>query len=64
MKHRVNIVVQTKNGREELLKTKHLKLREKIMRAIFGDFCEVIVLNPSKQINQIQIQEAKNESDM
>lgn len=64
MKHRVNIVVQTKNGREELLKTKHLQLREKIMRAIFGDFCEVIVLNPSKQINQIQIQEAKNESDM
>lgn len=64
MKHRVNIVVQTKNGREELLKTKHLKLREKVMRAIFGDFCEVIVLNPSKQINQIQIQEAKNESDM
>lgn len=64
MKHRVNIVVQTKSGREELLKTKHLKLREKIMRAIFGDFCEVIVLNPSKQINQIQIQEAKNESDM
>lgn len=64
MKHNVNILVQTKNGREELLKTKHLKFREKLMRAIFGDFCEVIVLNPSKQISQIQIKEAKNESEV
>ena len=34
------------------------------MRAMFGDFCEVIVLNPSKQIGQIQIKEAKNESEV
>ena len=48
MKHSVKVLVETKSGREELLKSQHLKIREKIMKFLFGDFCEVIVLNPSK----------------
>ena len=59
MKHSVKVLIETKNGREELLKSRHLKIRERIMKFLFGDFCEVIVLNPSKQINRIQVEEAK-----
>lgn len=59
MKHSVKVLVETKNGREELLKSQHLKTREKIMKFLFGDFCEVIVLNPSKKIKKIQLEEVK-----
>lgn len=64
MKHSVKVLVETKNGREELLKSKHLKIREKIMKFLFGDFCEVIVLNPSKKIDRVQVEEVKDESKM
>lgn len=64
MKHSVKVLVETKNGREELLKSKHLKIRERIMKFLFGDFCEVIVLNPSKKIDRVQVEEVKDESKM
>ena len=59
MKHSVKILVETKRGREELLQSRHLKIREKVMRFLFGDFCEVIVLNPSKKIDKILLEEVK-----
>lgn len=59
MKHSVKVLVETKKGREELLKSKHLRIREKFMKFLFGDFCEVIVLNPSKKIDKIQLEEVK-----
>lgn len=59
MKHSVKVLVETKNGREELFKSRHLKIRERIMRFLFGDFCEVIILNPSKKIDKIQVEESK-----
>ena len=59
MKHSVKVLVETKSGREELLKSQHLKIREKIRKFLFGDFCEVIVLNPSKKIKKIQLEEVK-----
>lgn len=59
MKHSVKVLVETKRGREELLQSRHLKIREKVMRFLFGDFCEVIVLNPSKKIDKIQLEEVK-----
>ena len=64
MKHSIKVLVETKSGREELLKSRHLKIREKIMKFLFGDFCEVIVLNPSKKISRIQLEEEKNESEV
>lgn len=59
MKHSVKVMVETKKGRKELLNSRHLKIREKIMKLIFGEFCEVIILNPSKKIDKIQIEEVK-----
>lgn len=59
MKHSVKVLVETKNGREELLQSRHLRVREKFMKFLFGDFCEVIVLNPSKKIDKIQLEEVK-----
>ncbi len=59
MEHSIKVMVETKSGKEELLKSKHLKIREIIMKFLFGDFCEVIVFNPSKQIKRIQVEEVK-----
>lgn len=59
MKHSVKVLVETKNGREELLQSRHLRVRERFMKFLFGDFCEVIVLNPSKKIDKIQLEEVK-----
>ncbi len=59
MKHNVKVMVETKNGREEILKSRHIRIREKILKLLFGDYSEVIVLNPSKQIGKIQIEEVK-----
>ena len=55
--HTVNVVVETKNGREEILQNRHLRIREKILKFLFGDFCEIVVLNHSKAINKIQVVE-------
>ena len=59
MKHNVKVLVETKNGRQELLNSRHLRIREKILKFLFGDYCEVLILNPSKQIEKIQIEEVK-----
>ena len=59
MKHNVKVMVETKNGREEILQSRHIRIREKILKLLFGDYSEVIVLNPSKQIGKIQIEEVK-----
>ena len=59
MKHNVKVMVETKNGREEMLQSRHIRIREKILKLLFGDYSEVIVLNPSKQIGKIQIEEVK-----
>ena len=59
MKHSVKVLVETKNGRKELLRSRHLRIRERFMKLLFGDFCEVIVLNPSKRIDKIQVEEIK-----
>lgn len=59
MKHNIKVMLETKDGREQITENKHLKIRERIMKWMFGDFCEVIVLNPSKKIDKIQIEEVK-----
>lgn len=59
MKHNVKVMVETKSGREEILQSRHIRIREKILKLLFGDYSEVIVLNPSKQIGKIQIEEVK-----
>lgn len=59
MKHNVRVLVETKNGREEILQNRHLKIRERILKFLLGDFCDVVILNPTKKINAIQIEEVK-----
>ena len=61
MKNNITVYVETKNGREEITKNRHLKIRERLLKLLFGDFCEVVILNPTKKVNEIQIKEVKNE---
>ena len=55
MKHNIKVMLETKDGREQITENKHLKIRERIMKWLFGDFCEVIVLNPSKKLTRFKL---------
>lgn len=62
MKHTVKINVADKNGNGiEVLRTGKLSIPQKILRLIFGDFCEVMLLIPGKTVVGVEICEQKPE---
>lgn len=57
-KHRVQINVADRNGTNRtVLRSTRVRLPERILRFLFGDFCEVLVLTPGESVEQIEIHE-------
>ena len=51
IKHRVRINVADRNGNQQnVLESRKLRVPQRILRLLFGDFCEVLVLTPGKQL--------------
>ncbi|MDP4117611.1 MAG: hypothetical protein Q8873_00260 [Bacillota bacterium] len=56
MKHTVKINVAGHNGEGiEILRTRKMSIPKKIIRFIFGEFCEVMVLTPGKTVLGVEI---------
>ena len=51
IKHRVRINVADRNGNQQnVLESRKLRVPQRILRLLFGDFCEVLVLTPGKSV--------------
>lgn len=60
MKHKVCISVADRNGNKtELLKGRRIKLPKRLLKLVFGDFCEVFVLTPGQTVSSVEIKELR-----
>ena len=55
IKHRVRINVADRNGNQQ-------NVLERILRLLFGDFCEVLVLTPGKSVQGVEIEQLRGEA--
>ena len=61
LNHRVTINIAEGSGdRKRVLKSGVLHSPRRLMRLLFGDFCEVLVLNPGRTVQGIEIHEIRN----
>ena len=63
MKHEVNIVLEQKEKKRQLLTTRRVNVREFILRKMFGDARQILVLNPGETVATVKIIEVKGNED-
>ncbi len=57
MRHRIKIKVEE----HQVLASRSMTLPKRLLRFLFGDFCEILVLTPGKSVQNVEIQEMKGE---
>ena len=63
IKHRVRINVADRNGNQQnVLESRKLRVPQRILRLLFGDFCEVLVLTPGKSVQGVEIEQLRSEA--
>ena len=61
LNHRVTINVADRDGRKSrVLKSGVMHVPRRLLRLLFGEFCEVLVLTPGRTVQGIEIHEIKN----
>ena len=61
MKHRVRINVADRKGHQEkVLQSGIVHIPKRLLRFLFGEFCEVLVLSPGQTVQGIEIHEIRN----
>lgn len=56
LKHRVRINIADSCGRKkEVLRSEHIRISKRLLRLLFGDFCEVLVLTPGETVEGIYV---------
>lgn len=57
-KHTVRINIANRRGEQhEVLTDTRLSLPKRLLRLLFGDFCEMLILTPGKTVEGIEIKE-------
>ena len=65
MKHKVKINVADRSGNgSEVLRAGKLSMPKRIVKFLFGDFCEVMVLKPGKTVVGVEICEEQPTSQI
>lgn len=57
MKHKVKIAVSNGGKKTQMLTSCSIRLPMRLLRWLFGDFCEILVLTPGKTVQGVEIQE-------
>ena len=56
LQHRVQINIADRSGqKKQVLGSKKVRLPQRLLNLIFGDFCEVLVLTPGTSVRNIEI---------
>ena len=63
MKHTVRISIADRSGNGcEVIRTKKLRLPMRLLRLLFGDFCEVMLLAPGRTVTGVEIHEQRQQN--
>ena len=61
MKHRIQINVADRRGcQRQILSSGVAHMPKRLLKFLFGDFCEVFVLTPGQTVEGIEIHEIRN----
>jgi len=64
LKHEVNVFLTQKDKKQkQLLATRRVNIREFILRKMFGDARQILVLNPGETVATVKIIEMKGNED-
>ncbi len=64
LKHKVKINILNRKGeKQRVLESGTLRLPKRLLRLLFGEFCEVLVLTPGASVSHIEIVENKGGAD-
>ncbi len=59
-KHTVRINVANRQGeKHEVLKSTRLSIPKRLLRFMFGDFCEMLILTPGETVTGVEINEIR-----
>ena len=65
MRHQIRINVANRSGEtRQVVQGRTLRLPRRLMRFLFGDFCEVLVLTPGRTVCGVEIHEVRPESEV
>ena len=60
--HRVQINVANNKGQiQQVLKSRQIRLPERLLKMLVGSFCEVLVLTPGSSVQNIEIHEVRGD---
>ncbi len=59
--HEVNVMVRKPSGKATVLSTRKGHLREWMIRRLFGEAREILILNPGETVSTIAIKEVQGE---
>lgn len=60
-KHEVNIMIADAGGRESVVKTSKCRMREWLIKRLFGDAREIFILKPGESVKTVAIKEIKGD---
>ena len=64
LQHRVQINIADRSGqKKQVLGSKKVRLPQRLLNLILGDFCEVLVLTPGTSVRNIEIHEMRGGAD-
>ena len=63
-KHTVKINIANRRGeKHNVLTSTRVSIPRRILRFLFGDFCQVLVLTPGETVEGIEINETRKDGD-
>ena len=63
-KHTVKINIANRSGeKRNVLTSTKVSIPRRILRFLFGDFCQVLVLTPGETVEGIEINETRKDGD-
>ena len=63
-RHRVNVSVQERDGtHRKVLTSTRMSLPQRLLKLLFGDFCQVLVLTPERNVESVEIHEIREEGE-
>ena len=63
-KHTVRINIANRRGeKHNVLTSTRVSIPRRILRFLFGDFCQVLVLTPGETVEGIEINETRKDGD-
>ena len=62
LRHKIHINISDRNGsQQEVLESRRIRLPHRLLRLLFGDFNEILVLTPGKSVAGVEIEQLRSD---